>query len=47
MDYKCPSCNMEYHEAGECDSCGVDLEAICPNCGETESDCSCSDEVDR
>ena len=45
MNYKCPVCGMESDKAGECEVCQVQLEEVCENCGEIETNCSCVDRI--
>ena len=39
--YVCPTCGYEDVKAGLCPDCSMDLEEVCPDCGNAKSECVC------
>ena len=39
--YVCPTCGYEDIKQGLCPDCSMDLEEVCPDCGNAKSDCVC------
>jgi predicted amidophosphoribosyltransferase len=40
-NFVCPSCGYEDMEPGMCPDCSMELEEICPECGNARSECVC------
>jgi len=39
--YVCPTCGYEDVEPGNCPDCSMELEKICPECGNPKDECLC------
>lgn len=40
-NYVCPTCGYEDIEPGICPDCSMELEQICPECGNPKKECMC------
>jgi len=40
-EYACPTCGYEDIEPGICPDCSMELEKICPECGNPKNECIC------
>jgi predicted amidophosphoribosyltransferase len=40
-NYACPTCGYENLEPGLCPDCSMNLEEVCPDCGNATSACTC------
>jgi len=39
--YVCPTCGYEDIRPGLCPDCSMELEEVCPDCGNSKSECIC------
>lgn len=39
--YVCPTCGYEDVKPGLCPDCSMDLEEVCPDCGNPKPECVC------
>jgi predicted amidophosphoribosyltransferase len=45
--YVCPTCGYEDIKPGLCPDCSMELDEVCPDCGNPKSECICEMNEDK